>query len=284
MRSLAYFLMTIPLVAQDGMLIQGGKLAGMLQEPGLVILHTGTAKDYAEGHIPGARLVTLADLSVMGPNELRLELPPVEKLRESLMKLGVKNDSKVVVYAGNESIQSATRVWFTFDYLGLNAALLDGGVTLWKAEGRALESNPAKFEPSKDLKVEAHPEALITMSVLENSLKQPAMRLVDARLPEFYTGANKGMMVRGGRIPGANNVPFPSLLDSSTRFLPAAELSGKLGGAETLVTYCHIGQQATVPYFAARLAGRKRGAVKLYDGSFQEWSGRAEMPVETDAK
>jgi thiosulfate/3-mercaptopyruvate sulfurtransferase len=50
-----------------------------------------------------------------------------------------------------------------------------------------------------------------------------------------------------------------------------------LGAGETLVTYCHIGMQATVPYFAARVAGRD---VRLYDGSFEEWRGMAELPVE----
>jgi thiosulfate/3-mercaptopyruvate sulfurtransferase len=101
--------------------------------------------------------------------------------------------------------------------------------------------------------------------------------LVDARTPEFYSGASAGSMQRAGHIPGARSVPFVTLFTASGTFKSASELRQILGsGSEPLVTYCHIGQQATVPYFAARLLGLE---ARLYDGSFQEWSGRGELPV-----
>ena len=87
-------------------------------------------------------------------------------------------------------------------------------------------------------------------------------------------------MPRAGRIPGAVNVPYPSLLTKDRKLLPEAELKAKLGApAKELVTYCHIGQQATVAYFTARYLGLKP---KLYDGSFQDWSSRPDLPVAKD--
>ncbi len=267
-------------------------LAGQLQDPQLVILHVGTPKDYDAGHIKGARLVTLADLSVTGTAGLRLEMPPIEKLREALLKLGVADGKRVVVYAGNESVQSATRVWFTFDYLGWGnrAALLDGGLAAWRAAGKPTaageedaESRPKAGATLSSLK--ANPKLIVDAAWLRSRVDKPGLRLIDARLPEFYTGAGNSGMPRAGRIPGAINVPFSTLINPAAdrKLLPAAELKSKVAGGASvkgeLVTYCHIGQQATLVYFTARYLGLKP---KLYDGSFQDWSSRPDLPVVKD--
>jgi thiosulfate/3-mercaptopyruvate sulfurtransferase len=285
MRALLTSLFPLALFAagHPDLLISPDALAAKLNDPSLVVLHVGTVKDYEPGHIPGARLVTLADLSVTGPAGLRLEMPPLEKLRETLLRLGVANGKRVVIYPGNESIQSATRVWFTFDYLGWGdrAALLDGGLSGWKAAGKPLSAEvPAAVTSTGKLTLKPHPEYIVDAAWLSTRIEKPALRLIDARLPEFYTGVNNSGMPRAGRIPGAVNVPFPSLLTVDRKLLPEAELKAKLDQpAKELVTYCHIGQQATVPYFIARYLGLKP---KLYDGSFQDWSGRPELPVIKD--
>jgi thiosulfate/3-mercaptopyruvate sulfurtransferase len=48
---------------------------------------------------------------------------------------------------------------------------------------------------------------------------------------------------------------------------------------DTIIGYCHIGQQATAMLFAARAIGHP---VLLYDGSYEDWSRRpaAEYPSE----
>jgi thiosulfate/3-mercaptopyruvate sulfurtransferase len=260
-------------------LIDAAALNAQLSQPNLVILHVGTPKDYAEGHLPGARLVTLADLSVTGPNDLRLELPPAASLQAKLRELSVSNTSRTVIYAGNESTQSATRVWFTFDYLGLPAQFLNGGLTAWKAAGLPLSTDTPPAAKPGSLDIRPQPSVLVTLDWIQERLGKPELQLIDARTPEFYSGQSAGMMPRAGRIPGARNVPFPSLLGPDRRFLPVEELRAKLDprAGATLVTYCHIGQQATMVYFAARLAGLEP---KLYDGSYQEWSNRASLPIE----
>ncbi|MFN9892837.1 MAG: sulfurtransferase [Acidobacteriota bacterium] len=242
----------------------------------VVILHAGSAKDYAEGHIAGARLVTLADVS-RPESKLRLEMPPAELMRERLRQWGIGDGTPVVVYAGNESIQTATRVWFTLDYHSLPASRLDGGLAAWKAKGLPVTTEAPTVTAAGSLTVRPRPELIVDAAWVKGHLGDAAVKIVDARLPEFYTGASAGNMPRAGHIPGAVSVPFPTLLTAGKSFLPAGELVGKLGAGETLVTYCHIGMQATVPYFAARLAGRE---VRLYDGSYEEWSGMAELPVE----
>jgi thiosulfate/3-mercaptopyruvate sulfurtransferase len=267
--------------ANSGMLISTEDLSKRLKDDSLVILHVGSQKDYDAGHIPGARLITLADISMTGDRGLRLELPPVETLITALGKLGIGDSSKVVIYPGTEAVQAATRVWFTFDYLGLGdrVALLDGGLTLWRAEGRALSTETPKWEPKK-LTARARPELVVDAAWVHSHAGDSSVPIIDARTPEFYSGANAGGMPRGGRIPGARNATFSGFLDENRRFKPEEQLRQHLGvpDGSSPVTYCHIGQQATVPYFVARYLGLQP---RLYDGSFQDWSMRTELPVET---
>ena len=282
MRYLLPFAFGLAAFAQDA-LIRVDTLATQLKDPNLVILHVGNQQDFAAGHLPGARLVTLADISVTGlmangERTLRLEMPPIDILHAALLKLGIANASKVVIYAANDSVQSATRVWFTFDYVSLPASLLDGGLAAWKAKELTVSAEPTSFAASTALKLTPRPELIVDAAWLNAHRTDPGLVILDARLPEFYTGENSGQMPRAGHIAGAWNLPFPNLLTPTKQFIPRKQLAEHLGNGSTLVTYCHIGQQATVLYFAARLTGKN---VKLYDGSFQDWSSRPDLPVAT---
>jgi CubicO group peptidase (beta-lactamase class C family) len=259
------------------MLVSGDWLAAHLKDESLVILHVGSQRDYDAGHIAGARLVTLDNISVTDASGLRLELPAVPALEEAFGKLGIDDTSRVVIYAGTPSVQSATRVWFTLDYAGAGdrAALLDGGIAAWKAAGRPVSSESSPVRPSH-FTAHPRPEIVVNAEWVRAHLGDKSVQLVDARMPEFYIGVEAGGMPRAGHIPGARNVPYENLLGEN----------GKLQGTETLastaaltVSYCHIGQQATVVYFAARYQGLD---ARLYDGSFQDWSRRSELPVQLE--
>ena len=256
---------------RSGMLVSTDWLAGHLKDESLAILHVGSQKDYDAGHIPGARLVTLGDISITGERGLRLELPPVEALQRAFEKLGVADGTRVVVYPGTESVQSATRVWFTLDYLGLGerASLLDGGLAAWRAEGRPLSTEaPPPAGPGR-LTVHPAPQRVVDAAWLHAHLNDGNVQVLDSRAPEFYTA---------GRVPGARNVPFSSVLDEQRKLKPVEALRGLMGAPKDLtVTYCHIGQQATLTYFVARYLGLE---ARLYDGSFTDWSSRTELPIE----
>ena len=280
-------LLAIPLLAapNPSLLISTADLSSRLKDPALVLLHVGTQADFDAGHLPGARLVTLGDISVTGPNGLRLELPPVADLQTAFGRLGVSDTSRIILYAGNDSVQSATRVWFTLDYLGLGdrAALLDGGIAGWRAERRPLTTDAPPNLPPAHFTPHPAPQRVVTAEWLHSHAADPALQIVDARTPEFYSGANAGGMPRAGHIPDARSVPYTSLLQEygklkSPQTLAALLTPGTRPAAQT-VSYCHIGQQATVVYFAARYLGLD---ARLYDGSYQDWSRRTELPVRAD--
>jgi thiosulfate/3-mercaptopyruvate sulfurtransferase len=287
MRALLLFALVVAVSSSafgQGMLVSGTWLENHLNDPDVVILHVGAQQDYDEGHIPGARLVQLSDVSVTDEAGLRLQLPRTEVLREALGKVGVTDTSMVVIYHATPAIQSATRVWFTLDYLGMGnrAALLDGGISLWKKEGRAV-SKEAVTGGAGGPTPRPEPAKVVSAEWMRQHLDDPSVLRVDARTPNFYAGAEKGLATRAGHIPGAINTPYSSFLDTDGRFRTREELRrllhvGRAQPEPLRVTYCHIGQQATVPYFVARYLGLD---VRLFDGSFQEWSSREAFPIET---
>ncbi|MCC7174923.1 MAG: sulfurtransferase [Bryobacterales bacterium] len=284
-------LVCAPLLAQQtnpSMLVSTGWLASHLGDQDLVILHTGSAKDYDAGHIPGARLVTLAEISVTDASGLRLELPPAAALADAFGKLGVSDRSRIVVYPGTSAVPAATRVWFTLDYLGLGgrAALLDGGLALWRAQGRPLSTEAAPPPAPEKITPHPSPNRVVTSDWLRTHLKDPKVDLLDTRPPDFFSGANPGEFTRGGHIPGARNVPLAQALRPDGTLQPAGalrELMTPPGGKRraSTVTYCNTGQQATVLYFVGRYLGLD---VKLYDGSMQDWSREFGLPVESFAR
>jgi thiosulfate/3-mercaptopyruvate sulfurtransferase len=115
-------------------------------------------------------------------------------------------------------------------------------------------------------------------------LSAPGYAIVDARAPEFFSGARTGGQPtrphKTGHIAGAKSVPYTSVTTSDLRLRPSEQIVAQLQAAgvkrgDTVIAYCHIGQQASATLFAARGYD-----VRLYDGSFEEWS-RLDGPVET---
>ena len=256
-----------------------------LNDPNLVLLHVGNRKEYDAGHIPGARYVALDDISVSSHDHdkgLMLEMPKPDSLRARLEALGISTDSRVIVYYGNDWVSPATRVIFTLDYAGLGAgsALLDGGMPAWKAEKRALSTDAPKQSRGQLAALSVKP-IVVDAAWVKSRLGSPSFRLIDGRAAVFYDGVETGGS-RKGHIPGAKSLPYTEIADDNLKLRSTAELRALFARAgvapgDTVVAYCHIGQQATAVLFAARSLGHP---VLLYDGSYQDWSRRADLPVE----
>lgn len=273
---------------RDHLLVSTAWLAQRLDDPHLVILQVGDPAGYDAGHIPGARLVTLTDLAApMAGEALTLELPDPEALRTRLIALGVTPRSRLVVVPTREGVQSATRVVFTLHAAGFQdrTVLLDGGAPAWAAEGRPLtQGGPAASPPGPPRPGRLPPlryrPLVVDAAFVQAHAGAPGYKIVDARAPEFFTGARPGggpaRPHRPGHIPGAVNVPFNTVTTSDLRLASAEEIAARFKAAglkpgDKVVAYCHVGQQATAAWFAARTLGLD---AVVYDGSFEDWSRR----------
>jgi len=275
---------------RDELVVSDAWLAGHLHDPDLVLLQVGDSADFIRAHIPGARPVTLAQISAGMSNDmdmdhgLMLEMLPIDTLRLRLAGLGISNRSHVIAYVATDRISSTTRVLYTLAYAGLgsSSALLDGGLPVWQRTGHPVESGPAKPVRTGSVTARAQPSLVVSAEWVKAHAGQPGIALLDARALEFYNGSKQDDGPRRGHIPGAQSLPFEDLYDSTGALRPAAELDARFRAAgvqpgDTVVAYCHIGQRATAVLLAAETLGYP---VRLYDGSFQEWGRRADLPVE----
>jgi len=265
----------------DQMIVSTSWLAEHLKDPGLVIITVGPRPAYDAGHIPGARFVEMSTIATSAPGAT-LEMPPVEKLKSALEDLGISNSSRVVICFLANYISPSTRVYFTLDYLGLGnqTSLLDGGFEAWRAEGKPVTTEAPQISRGS-ITPKARPELIVDAAWVSANTNKPKIAIVDARTPEFYSGASAGRMPRAGHIPGSVNIPFNTLADASNKLKDSQTLQKLLSEAgvkqgDQIVSYCHIGQQATVVYFVAKYLGYD---ARLYDGSFEDWSKRSELPV-----
>jgi thiosulfate/3-mercaptopyruvate sulfurtransferase len=274
---------------RDSLLVSTGWLATHLNDANLVVLQVGDRADYDKQHIPGAHAVSLDDIAVSDRvgNGLTLELPQADQLRDALAKLGVSDNSRIVVYYDRDRVTAATRMVFTLDYAGLGTrtSLLDGGMNAWTRDGRptSTEASPPKVGQLSPLTVKP---IVASADYVRAHIGNPSVSIVDARAAAFYDGTQTGNGHAGphrtGHIASAKNIPYTTILDSLLRIKATDQLAALFSSAgvapgDTVIGYCHIGQQATAMLFAARVTGHP---VLLYDGSFEDWSRHPDFPVE----
>lgn len=269
---------------RSSMIVSTEWLAQHLNDKSLVLLHVGDKKEYDAAHLPGAQFIQTSDISTPRGSGLILELPPVEQLKATFEKLGVTDNSRIIVYFGKDWVTPTSRVYFTLDYLGLGdrASILDGGMPAWIAEKRPVTTDVTAAKPGS---FTPHPRTSLVVDAawVSGNINKPGVAILDARDAKFYTGESAGSMPRAGHIPSAKSIPFGSVVEESNKFKSEDALRQIFNNAgvkanDSVATYCHIGQQASLLYFVAKYLGYD---AHLYDGSFQDWSNRKELPVES---
>lgn len=258
-------------------------LAASRSAADLVILHVGSPAQFAAGHIPGARPVSLADIgTTREESPLFLEVPTTERLTAWAREVGLTDASRIVIVPATDTLQSSTRVLFTLEVMGFGdrVALLDGGIAAWRAAGFPVDTGAASpiTATAGPLTVRRDSTRIAAITDVDAAVEDPRIAIVDARLPSFYAGQGGGYP-RPGHIPTAVNLPLTEVASAGTMLEPdalrAKFLAAGIRDGDRIIVYCHIGQQASLVWFAAREAGFD---ARIFDGSFQQWSG-SDRPV-----
>ena len=233
--------------------------------------------DYDVGHIPNAGFADLkGDLSD-NTSPIEFAVPTPEQFCAAMGALGVGDDSRVVLYDTNYTAWAA-RVWWMLRWVGFDrAAILDGGLGAWAAEGRPLSIEPVS-RPAKQLTPAPRPELIADRDEVLASLDDDAVCLIDTLPEEFYRG-EMTIYARPGHIPGALNINGLKLLDKTGRFRPDDELAAMHKGDHNArtITYCGGGIVASANAFIMTRLGFTNVAV--YTASLQEWAADPTNPM-----
>jgi thiosulfate/3-mercaptopyruvate sulfurtransferase len=277
-----------PANPRDALVVTTSWLSQHLKDPNLVVLFLGDDNEYNRSHIPGSYNVQIEDFAYDTAG-LSLQVLPPETLRQRLGSFGITSRSRIVVAAGKDFLEYATRMILTLDHAGFGdrTSFLDGGTAAWIKEGRELAAAvPPKRQSALDA-LQLKP-IIVDAAYVKAHVGKSGNSVVDGRSPVFYDGTQAGGSRtnphRSGHVAGAKNVPYVASYSIDSFVLPTPELRSlfaKAGVAagDTVIGYCHIGLQATAMLFAARVLGHP---VRLYDGSFEDWSAHppAAYPVE----
>lgn len=269
------------------MLVSTQWVAEHIGDRNVVVLHVGTKAQYDSGHVAGSRHVPLDDIALPPvQGGLSLQMAGTEQLTAWAVRNGIGDGTRVIVVPHDFNLQSATRVYFTLAYLGAGdrASLMDGGYQAWKSEQRAISTTAPPAAPAVTFTARVRPELIALAGQVEAATQDRSRHIVDARLTRFYNGDGGGYP-RPGHIPTAVNIPISSVSINGF-FRPVAELEAlfaaqQVDRSKPVITYCHIGQQATLLWFVATMLGRD---ARMYDGSFQEWSGSSRPIIAPEKK
>jgi thiosulfate/3-mercaptopyruvate sulfurtransferase len=247
-------------------------------------LYVGARDEYEQDHIPGAVYIDWTSDIVDPDDAVEAQVAPAARFAQVMGSLGIGDQHMVVIYDGHPTSQFATRLWWALIYYGHDqVVVLNGGLAKWRREHLPLETAiptypPATFTPQVQPQLRATAEEVLSL------LGQQGVSLIDAREHRQYTGELVRGHGRPGHIPGALSIPRDDVIDpASGTFRSNEELEHLFSTfgvqpEQRVVAYCNGGVAATTILFSLAMLGYPH--LTNYDGSWNEWGERPDLPTE----
>jgi len=239
---------------------------------------------YREAHIPGARFF---DIDVVADPDTSLPhmAPTAGRFARLMGEMGISNATRVIFY-DQKGLQSSARGWWLMKLFGHEkAAVLDGGLPKWLAEGRATESGDAKPAAPSSYTPDFCADLVKGIGDVKRIIAGGSALILDARAKGRFDGTAPEPRpgLPSGHMPGAQSVPFNELLNADFTMKDAATLRARFAaagadGSKPVVTSCGTGVTACILALGLKQAGL--GDAAIYDGSWTEWAGRPETQKE----
>ena len=246
-------------------------LQAHLTDPQVRIVYVGDAGAYAAGHIPGARVIEHMDTVQMGPTGHRLA--PNDVLLKAFTRAGVTDTAHVVLYGDSPMATGWVNSALAAIGHGGNVSWLDGGIAAWRTENRPTET-ATPSAGSGPLTAQPAPELFVDAAWVRDHLSSPKTKILDVRTQQEWNG---------GHVPKATLVLWQDLYaDVKTQKLKSPDeirallAKAGVGPGQEVVTYCAVGMRASLMAWAVQSVGVP---VKIYIGSWQDWSRDAGNPI-----
>ncbi len=246
--------------------------------------YVGAREEYVQAHIPGAVYIDWSRDIIDPDDPIEAQIAPPARFATLMERLGIGDEHLVIAYDAHPTFQFATRLWWALRYYGhTRVAVLNGGFPMWQREQRPVTASIPAYPPTTFTPV-VQPRLRVTAEEVLSLLGQPGVTLIDARDRGQYTGEIVRGQGRPGHIPGALLLPRELVIDPATgTFRSNEELARLFTEAgirpqERVIAYCNGGVAATTILFSLALLGYPD--LTNYDGSWNEWGKRADLPVE----
>ena len=239
--------------------------------------------DYLQAHIPGAVFVHIDEVSDHN-SPLPHTVPSAAQFAEVMSKHGISDQDHIVVY-DTQGLFSAARVrWLLKIFGAKQVQILDGGLPKWRDEGRETDAGETEPRPKAQFEAGFDAKAVAGLEDVRSALGT-ATQILDARGAARFnaTAPEPRPGMRGGHMPGANNLPFGQLLNADGTIKGGSELEAAFKEAgidldRPVITSCGSGVTAAILTLGLELLGKPS---RLYDGSWSEWGSREDTPIET---
>jgi thiosulfate/3-mercaptopyruvate sulfurtransferase len=246
--------------------------------------YTGASTEYEQGHIPGAVYIDWSSDIVDPDDEVEAQVASPARFAEVMERLGIGDEHLVVAYDAHPASQFATRLWWALNYYGhKRVVVLNGGWRKWQREQLPVTQTIPTYPPARFTSL-VQPQLRATAEDVLAQLGQAGTLVVDARESAQFTGKTVRRPGRPGHIPGALNLPREELIDpasgtfrSNEEMQPIFARAG-LTPQQHIIAYCNGGVAATTVLFSLAMLGYPN--LTNYDGSWNEWGHRADLPAE----